>query len=307
MQSFILSHLLTRAGDETRPVCKACSKKNRPCQWDSPQNKFKSYEPGAISSKSGADGTEPGSEAMDVDGEGEGSMANHPKEHGGAFDRKDSRADSRSEAPSSNTSTSQQSPETAYHAPQDDSARSMGSKNHSDSSLSQGEILPGTRAYSRTPIPLSHDEAVLVHHYTEYLGRWLDCTDATRQFTFGVPGKVKICPVLCHAVLSFAARHRKDAVTAEAAYHRCIALLIDRLNEDTASHDETLLCAIVILRFYEQLSGEPSFLGCEYVLADSSSALYDRLRRREAPFRDIGHLASFSGPPFCRSFGTYIA
>jgi hypothetical protein len=255
----VFPSLLTRAGDEIRPVCKACSKKSRPCQWDAPQNKFKSYQPDDGSSKFATNDTENGGGAMEVDEECEGNRAYYPKEHGGAFDRRDSRADSRSDAPSSNTSTSQQSPESAYHAQQDDSARSAGSKNHSDSSVNQGQILPGTRAYSKIPIALSHDEALLVHHYTEYLGRWLDCTDATRQFTFGVPGKVKICPVLCHAVLSFAARHRKDAVTAEAAYHRCIALLIDRLNEDTASHDETLLCAIVILRFYEQLSGEPFF------------------------------------------------
>jgi hypothetical protein len=58
--------------------------------------------------------------------------------------------------------------------------------------------------------------------------------------------------------LSFAARHRREDAIAQAAYQRCIALLIDRLNEDTASHDETLLCAIVILRFYEQLNGKPS-------------------------------------------------
>jgi hypothetical protein len=123
-------------------------------------------------------------------------------------------------------------------------------------------------------MPLTHDEAVLVHHYTENLGRWLDCTDATRQFTLGVPGKVKICPVLCHAVLSFAARHRKEEVVAEAAYQRCIALLIDRLNEDAASHDETLLCAIVILRFYEQLS-VPSSTGSddEKHLAGTSAIL----------------------------------
>jgi hypothetical protein len=103
---------------------------------------------------------------------------------------------------------------------------------------------------------LTQREARLVHYYSEYLGRWLDCTDATRQFTLGVPEKVKYCPVLCHAVLSFAARHRREDDIADAAYQRCIALLIDRLNEPNASHDETLLCAIVILRFYEQLNGK---------------------------------------------------
>lgn len=128
---------------------------------------------------------------------------------------------------------------------------------HTSADHRRPEGMPeGTRPYSPHPVPLTHEEALLVHHYTEHLGRWLDCTDATRQFTLGVPEKVKQCPVLCHAVLCFAARHCRKDRTAEAAYQRCIALLIERLNEDAASHDETLLCAIVILRFYEQLNGK---------------------------------------------------
>jgi hypothetical protein len=199
---------------------------------------------------------------MNVDGdegedEGEGAdqtnRSDPPNDHQ-TINRRDSRTESRSDAPSS--ATSQHLPDLIPSFPVHESR----SRHSSGSSLSAPTVLrpqipPGTRPYSQTPIPLTHDEAVLVHHYTEHLGRWLDCTDATRQFTLGVPGKVKLCPVLCHAVLSFAARHRKEEVTAEAAYQRCIALLIDRLNEDAASHDETLLCAIVILRFYEQLSG----------------------------------------------------
>lgn len=130
-------------------------------------------------------------------------------------------------------------------------------------SLVRSNNLPeSTRPYSHAPIALNHDEALLVHYYTEHLGRWLDCTDATRQFTLGIPEKVKKCPVLCHAVQSFAARHRKEHARAEAAYQRCIALLIDRLSENAASQDETLLCAIVILHFYEQLNGEDKTSPC---------------------------------------------
>jgi hypothetical protein len=247
--------LLKKQGDETRPVCRACSKKNRPCQWDAPQNKFKVYQPGDMSTKSARSDADADSEAMDMDGvddEDKAGPTTSPKEYR-ATDRKNSWVESRSDIASS--ATSQHSPDRPFHM-HEASSHSSGSRSHSDPSLLQPHMPQGTRPYSKTPIPLTHDEAVLVHHYTEYLGRWLDCTDATRQFTLGVPGKVKLCPVLCHAVLSFAARHRKDAAAAEAAYHRCIALLIDRLNEDAASHDETLLCAIVILRFYEQLSGE---------------------------------------------------
>jgi hypothetical protein len=247
--------MLMQPGDELRPVCKACSKKNRPCQWDAPQNKFKAYRPGADSSKHAAGDRDGSSDAMEVDstedgfedGQANGTISPE-QDREVAVDRRRSRPESRSDATS--------------HSARDrgggsgnGSASASGSAVPDDMQL-RSQLPPGTRSYSKTPVPLTHDEAVLVHHYTEHLGRWLDCTDATRQFTLGVPGKVKICPVLCHAVLSFAARHRKEEAVAEAAYQRCIALLIDRLNEDAASHDETLLCAIVILRFYEQLSGE---------------------------------------------------
>ncbi|KAF2033358.1 hypothetical protein EK21DRAFT_58774 [Setomelanomma holmii] len=255
--------------DEARPVCKACSKKNRPCQWEAPQNKFKSYQPDDMSSKSATHETD--SEAMDVDGseEGEASRTISPKKHEA---RRNRRADSRSDEPSVTMSSP------GLHSPGSpflgQGSRSQSGGSVSVASLLRPQLPEGTRAFSKTPIALSHDEAVLVHHYTEHLGRWLDCTDATRQFTLGVPEKVKLCPVLCHAVLSFAARHRREDATAQAAYQRCIALLIDRLNEDTASHDETLLCAIVILRFYEQLS-VPSTTGSddEQHLAGTSAIL----------------------------------
>jgi hypothetical protein len=190
--------------------------------------------------------------------------------HGAAIERRNSRTTSRSDGISS--TTSQCSPGSATRPYSRNrptmSARGRGSGGSGSGSgtgsvsgaaqvLSQ--IPLDTRPYSTTPVPLTHDEAVLVHHYTEHLGRWLDCTDATRQFTLGVPRKVKLCPVLCYAVLSFAARHRKEEATAEAAYQKCIAMLITRLDEDAASHDETLLCAIVILRFYEQLTGQHLF------------------------------------------------
>lgn len=114
----------------------------------------------------------------------------------------------------------------------------------------------GTAGHAAEPIPLTHEEALLVHHYTEHIGRWLDCTDATDQFTLGVPEKITLCSVLRHAVIALAARHSRNDSVADAAYQRCISLLILRLNEEAASHDETLLCAIVILHFYEQLSGK---------------------------------------------------
>jgi hypothetical protein len=262
-------------GDETRPVCKACSKKNRPCQWDAPQSKFKVYQP--QDSRSATQESGPDSNSMDVDeGSEEGQASSHrtfsPKPNQ-SISRRNSRAEVLLEPHASAFNTSQHSPDSEPLALRESRRHSDGS-HHSTSHGSKPlpiEVPQGTRPYSQTPVPLTHDEAVLVHHYTEHLGRWLDCTDATRQFTLSVPGKVKTCPVLCHAVLSFAARHRREEANADAAYHRCIPLLIDRLNERAASHDETLLCAIVILRFYEQLIGEWSVLVSTLRLSVSST------------------------------------
>jgi hypothetical protein len=196
---------------------------------------------------------------MDVDEgseEGHASSRTFSPNTNQSSSRRNSRAEGHEEPHHSTSAISGHSPDDEPLALRESRRHSDDEIHHSASTALRPEVIPGTRPYSETPIPLTHDEAVLVHHYTEHLGRWLDCTDATRQFTLGVPGKVKTCPVLCYAVLSFAARHRKEEATAEAAYRRCIPLLIDRLNEDTATHDETLLCAIVILRFYEQLTGE---------------------------------------------------
>jgi hypothetical protein len=287
--------MLIRVGDEIRPVCKACSKKNRPCQWEEPHAKFKDYRPDgpASSSKSAAGGSDEEDkikeDMMEIDDAGAGDgvedtvptdagdYAGHSYSRDTSPRRKNSRTDaSEGQSTSVSSPSAQLSPRSPYAVPRSRPTRggvSVASllQSHDPEHMSESLHRPGqqpegepqshqfpkdSRTYSPNPIVLTHEEALLVHHYTEQLGRWLDCTDATRQFTLGVPEKVKQCPVLCHAVLSFAARHSRKVAMAEAAYQRCIALLIERLNEDTASHDETLLCAIVILRFYEQLNGK---------------------------------------------------
>lgn len=104
--------------------------------------------------------------------------------------------------------------------------------------------------------PLTYKEAYLVHHFATHLGQWLDCTDASRQFTRKIPILVKQSPILLHAVLSYAARHVGDAETAERAHECCVELLIPSLSSDSVVDDDTLLCAIVILRVFEQLNGK---------------------------------------------------
>lgn len=104
--------------------------------------------------------------------------------------------------------------------------------------------------------PLTYKEACLVHHFATQLGRWLDCTDASRQFTRKIPALVKTSPILLHAVISYAARHVGDADVAEQAHERCVELLIPSLSSETVADDDVLLCAIVILRVFEQLNGK---------------------------------------------------
>ncbi|KAH8724578.1 hypothetical protein GQ44DRAFT_727654 [Phaeosphaeriaceae sp. PMI808] len=242
--------------DETRPICKACDKKNRPCQWEPPQSKFKSYQPDGTSSRSATYETE--DSPMEVDDAGNGSdqgqtpRVTSPSAHEA---RRNSRTENRSVDTHSLTMSSPANQISRDHSPYPAEV----SKGRSGGSVTVASLLHShtpdePREINSTPIALTRDEAVLIHHYKEHLSRWLDCTDATRQFTLAVPGEIKSCSVLCNAVLAFAARHRRDDATARVAYQRCIALLIDRLSEESASHNEQLLSSIVILRFYEQLS-----------------------------------------------------
>jgi hypothetical protein len=110
--------------------------------------------------------------------------------------------------------------------------------------------------YSQIPITLTYDEALLFKHFIVHLVRWLDCTDASCRFATLVPEKAMKCPLLCHAVLCFAGRHRREDKIAEMAYQRCITMLIDRLDTGSISYDETLPLAVLILHFADQLEGE---------------------------------------------------
>jgi hypothetical protein len=101
----------------------------------------------------------------------------------------------------------------------------------------------------------SYSEAKYLHHFASELGRWLDCTDPQRQFTLKIPQLVRHERILLLAVVCFAARHMKDNSRAVLAHEESVKLLIARLNVANAASDDALLCAIVILRVYEQLDG----------------------------------------------------
>ncbi|KAB5536268.1 hypothetical protein GE09DRAFT_344905 [Coniochaeta sp. 2T2.1] len=121
---------------------------------------------------------------------------------------------------------------------------------------------------------MTRHEASLVHYYATHLGRWLDCTDASRQFTLKIPALATTSPVLLEAIMSFAARHRGDAEAASLAHERCIAKLIVLLgSSERVADDDLLLCAIVILRVFEQLTSVGNGSDQERHLAGCSALL----------------------------------
>ncbi|KAF1956781.1 hypothetical protein CC80DRAFT_562484 [Byssothecium circinans] len=148
-------------------------------------------------------------------------------------------------------------PEEPIHSPVEGYQLSGGSTIEPQSAASEdiSQISPFTKALPvREALEISRRDATLVQHYAQSLGRWLDGTDPSRQFTLRIPQEVKHCPILLYATLCFSARHLRDETIATQAYGSCISLLIERLNLNTATQDDDLLCGIVILRFYEQLN-----------------------------------------------------
>ncbi|KAF2714095.1 hypothetical protein K504DRAFT_518292 [Pleomassaria siparia CBS 279.74] len=274
--------------DEVRPMCGQCSTKSRFCQWEPTHTIFRGYRP-----RGGSSSAAPEERDGDVDGVGEEERDDEEDEErtrGGSssfnFPTGNRNAGTGiAEFPEGASSTATGSHATSQtHSPffasppstkaSADSSSASGASHpfhllgqlqrhsesySSDASTSISPAASGSRIIplpTVDPITLTRTEGTLVHHYVEYLGRWLDCTDASRQFTLRIPTLVKHCPILLGAVIAFAARHSQDTLFADMAYQRCINLLIQRLNLNSAMHDESLLCAIVILRFYEQLNGK---------------------------------------------------
>ncbi|OIW27838.1 hypothetical protein CONLIGDRAFT_452418 [Coniochaeta ligniaria NRRL 30616] len=255
--------------DETRPVCGNCQKSNRDCVQEERQ------------------------------------------EARIRFQDKKRRASSRSERPEymhAALSTSSRSPPTSSVSVRPESVRGGGSTHGSTSSppftgaapISIAQLLqpesaspevfhapstpwpPGAAAAvghtspqqsHAIPKALTRHEASLVHYYTAHLGRWLDCTDASRQFTLKIPALSTTSPVLLEAIMSFAARHRGDTEAANLAHERCIAMLIVLLGSEQVADDDVLLCAIVILRVFEQLTALGNGSDQERHLAGCSALL----------------------------------
>ncbi|PYI25168.1 hypothetical protein BP00DRAFT_410184 [Aspergillus indologenus CBS 114.80] len=137
--------------------------------------------------------------------------------------------------------------------------------------------LPSPQSLSQAAqAQLSLEEACLLRYFVESLGLWFDLCDPERHFAVVVPQRARICAPLLDAILSASARHfstlpqqRQLAITQKygmkeglaigeesmLAYHsRSIAGLRAASQEPNAIMDENLLAAVVILRFYEELT-----------------------------------------------------
>ncbi|RGP79406.1 hypothetical protein FLONG3_2461 [Fusarium longipes] len=249
--------------DETKPNCGKCLKRHRLCRWEdaAPQLKIRRYEPKDKEPLAPSDQQSPQTPGGD-----------------------DSAAET---SPHPDGSIPQQLD--FGWCPQDltSPATAISNSTPSHESPDHGPWTgPSTAALPR-------QEAFYLHHYSEHLARWLDCTDASRQFTLNVPTLAKRSPILLYAVISFAARHVGDSVVAEESHEKCVELLIPLLSTETIANDEAVLCAIVILRVYEQLSVTVTGSDQERHLAGLSALLKTSQGRQVDPSAPTVSQAAF--------------
>lgn len=266
-----------RTGDQVKPICGQCQKKNRPCLREDSSNRIriKHYQVRQAREVS-----------KDAPDHGHDEMS-HPLEHGTAdpvianatspsnpsyAELCNNQHDNGSVTSPYHTQGSTILPEYTRDSVPVPLMASSGKNTTTSPSycnvvemqishlLRPDSLSPWSPASAAGAIhagsPLSYREAYLVHYFATHLGYWLDCTDASRQFTRKIPILVKQSPILLHAVLSYAARHVGDAEMAEQAHERCVELLIPSLSSETVADDDILMCTIVILRVFEQLNGK---------------------------------------------------
>ncbi|KAG8670814.1 hypothetical protein FPOAC2_04117 [Fusarium poae] len=217
--------------DETRPKCGQCLKRHRLCHWEEPSSQltFNQYQPKHMEHSTSVKQSLP------------------------ASGRDSSSADG---FPSPGGSTSPPDP---IWCPQDlispPTAPSVSevSQHESPNQYSDASLMSVPWTIPTLPI-VSRQEAFYIHHFSTHLARWLDCTDASRQFTLNIPVLVNSSLILRYAVISYAARHLGEDNTAEIFHEKCIELLIPLLSTENIANDEAILCAMVILRVCEQLS-----------------------------------------------------
>ncbi|KAA8645357.1 uncharacterized protein ATNIH1004_006776 [Aspergillus tanneri] len=107
------------------------------------------------------------------------------------------------------------------------------------------------------------NEALLLRHFRNTLGSWMDVCDHEKHFSTDVVERAPSCPLLLYACLAIAARHLSHTTntvpssTADGYHERCIAILLPVLeNSEFKIGIEILLASTVILRFFEQISSQ---------------------------------------------------
>lgn len=264
-----------RTGDQAKPICSQCQKKDRPCLREDPSNRLR-IKPYQIPknrkiSKDAPELDHDERSPLSENGTASAIIANttNPEHINNQFytDSYNKEYHNASVMPlycTQGTSTQTTLPAPLMASPANNNTTP--SPYFSAVSIPISQLLRADHPSPLSPAspaglihagsPLTYKEAYLVHHFATHLGYWLDCTDASRQFTRKIPVLVKQSPILLHAVISYAARHVGDAEMAERAHERCVELLIPCLSSETVVDDDVLLCAIVILRVFEQLNGK---------------------------------------------------
>lgn len=229
--------MLNQIGDESRPRCRQCTRREEVCQYESPI-RFKQHV------------TRFRSPGRKTPSRAEANNTTH-KSSSGIDTNSPISSLSPDDTSVSCPLTSLEGCATPLSVPQVAISNSLQRETPAAQAesphLSPSSILAG---YQSTYL-----DAIYLHHFATELGRWLDCTDPLRQFTLKIPRMVREERILLLAVTCFAARHMKHPTTAALAHEESVKLLISRLDEANAATDDALLCSIVILRVYEQLDG----------------------------------------------------
>lgn len=112
--------------------------------------------------------------------------------------------------------------------------------------------------------PLATKEgAELMRYFVERCACFFDFSDINRHFAHEVPQRARRNGMLANAMLALAARHRSrvqdyDAYISDHYYQKCLQALIPRLSSPSATQNDELLAAVVILRLLEEMDGRSS-------------------------------------------------
>lgn len=254
------------AGDELQPICSQCQKGDRVCRREASQNlEIRPYQTSASRKRRSSVHEQPAVEIDCRSGENAtrspyGATAAVFDSSSDKFPRPTRRRVSFATSSHSHLSVETLSSYEAYASHNDHVAQPSPTSLAASSSLSPCSVstlqhLASPAQCLSTVMPFTVHEARLMHHFSQHLGRWLDCTDASRQMTLEIPKLAATSPILLQAVVSYAASHLQDRLTAEEAHERCVRMLIVELSSAEIVNDTAVLCAIVILRVFEQLNG----------------------------------------------------